>query len=113
MADIQSLHASDPTQLLVPVTVNNRIRLAVINTDAYKTIMYKEMAKAYEMKEHMIQGRDCSKFGMPGSGVVHDYACHVEALFKLSLSDKVRFLVGGMRSISHPFPMMLLDADIL
>ena len=113
MVDIQSLHASDPTQLLVPVTVNNSIRLAVINTDAYRTIMYKEMTKAYEMKEHMSQGGDYSKFGMPGSGVVHNYACRVKGPFKLSLSDKVRFLVRGMRIVSHLFPMMLLDADIL
>ena len=43
---------------------------------------------------------------------MHDYVGCVEQPFKLRLSEHVRFTVGGMRIISHPFPMMLLGADI-
>ena len=113
MADIWSLHPSNPTRSLVPFVVNNHIGLAIVDTGAYKTIMDKEMAKAYELKVHTSQGGDFGKFGVPSSRVVHNYMGSVEALFELHLSDKVRFSVGGMQIISHPFPMMLLDADIL
>ena len=75
--------------------------------------MDKEKVKAYGLKVGTSQGRDCGKFGVPGSGVVHDYAGCVEAPFKLCLSDKVWFSVCDMQIISHPFPMMLLGADIL
>ena len=113
MTEIRSLHSSDPTQSLVPILVNNCIGLAIVNIEAYKTIMDKEMAKAYRLKVRKSQGGDCSKFGVPGFGVIHNYAGCMEVPFKLYLSDNVRFSVGGMRIISHPFPMMLLGADIL
>ena len=93
--------------------VNNRVGLAIVDTGAYKTIMDKEMAKAFGLKVRTSRGGGCGKFGVPGSGVVHDYAGCVEAPCELRLSDKVRFSVRGMRIISHPFPMMLLGADIL
>ena len=50
MADIHNMHAADPTQSLVPVAMNNRIGLAIVDTSAYKTIMDKEMAKAFGLK---------------------------------------------------------------
>ena len=50
MTDIHNMHAADPTQSLVPVAINNRIGLAIVNTGAYKTIMDKEMAKAFRLK---------------------------------------------------------------
>ena len=96
-----------------PVAVNNRIELAIIDKGAFEMIMDKDMAEAYGLKVHMSQGGDCGKFGMPGSGVVYDYASCVEAPFKVHLSGKVHFSVGGMRIISYPFPMMLLGVCIL
>ena len=113
MADIRNMHAADPTQSLVPVAINNRIGLAIVDTGAYKTIMDKEMAKAFGLKVRAAVAGDCGKFGVPGSGVVHDYVGCIEQPFELRLSEHVRFTVGGMRIISHPFPMMLLGADIL
>ena len=66
-------------------------------------IMDKEMAKAYGLKVRTSHGRECGKFGVASSRVVHDYAGHIEAPFELCISDKMRFAVGGMRIISHPF----------
>ena len=71
------------------------------------------MAKVYGLKLRTSQGRDCDKFRVPSSVVVHDYVGCAEAPLELGHSDKVRFSVGGMRIMSHPFSMMLLGAGIL
>ena len=69
--------------------------------------MDKKKVKDYGLKAGTSQGRDYGKFGVPSSGVVHNYAGCMQAPFKLHISDKVRFSVCDMQIISHPFLMML------
>ena len=72
MADIRNMYVADPTQSLVPVAIKNRIGLAIVNTGAYKTIMDREMAKAFCLKVRAALAGNCGKLRVPGSGVVHD-----------------------------------------
>ena len=87
--------------------------MAIVDTGAYKTVLDVEMAKALGLKVRMAMGGDCGKFGVPGSGIIHDYAGTIDEPFELKLSERVRYMVKGQRVITHPFPMMLLGSDVL
>ena len=79
-----------------------------VDTSAYKTIMCPQMAAAFGLTIRRAVNGDCRKFGLPGSGVIHEYYRCVEDPFKLCLGDKVRFIITGLRILEHPHPLVLL-----
>ena len=54
----------------------------------------------------------CGKFGVPDSGVEHDYTGVVKNSFKLKVQDSVKFVLSDMQVIKHPFPLFFLGANI-
>ena len=84
-----------------------------VNTGAYKTVMCPRMAAAFGLTSCRAVNGDCGKFGVPGSGVIHEYYRCVEDAFKLHLSNKVRFVVTGLQILEHPHPLVLLGVDVL
>ena len=94
------------------MAINNPIYLAIVDTGAYKTVIDIEMAKAQGLKVWAIEGGFC-EFGVPGSGIVHDYAGAMYYPCNLHLNQRVKYLVKDQRVITHPFPMMLHGFDVL
>lgn len=50
---------------------------------------------------------------MPGSDAVHSYAGVVEGVTTLRIGKNVEARVENMRVINHPYPFVLLGADVL
>lgn len=71
------------------------------------------MAQQFGLNVHLARNRDCGKFGVPRSGIEHDYAGVVVDPFELKLGPKVAFVISGMRVLSHPTPLFLIGADVL
>ena len=113
MADTRSTLRHDQTQTLLTVAINNRVGLAIKDSGAYKTTMDVKMAEAFGLRVRRAVQGNCGRYGVPGSGVEHDYAGVVEEPFELRVGEHVRFQLRGMRVIDHPFPLFLLGADIL
>ena len=84
-----------------------------MDTGAYKTVMDRSMAIALGLKIRPSVDGDCGRFGVPGSGVVHEYAGVIEDPFVLRLGEKVVFTIHGMKVLEHPHPLVLIGADVL
>ena len=54
-----------------------------------------EMAKALGLQVRAAVRGDCGKFGVPGSGIVHNYAGVIDGPFELRLNNRVRYLIKG------------------
>ena len=61
---------------------------------------------------HRLVARNCGKFGVPGSGVEHDYTGVVEDGSELRGGYSVKFVLSGFQVIEHPFPIFFLGANI-
>ena len=85
MADFHHLLGCDASQTLIAFAVNNRVRLAIVNTGAHRTVMSPDYVRELgHMVTPTING-NCGRFGFLGSGIVHDYAGVTEKPFKLRL----------------------------
>ena len=85
MADFCHLLGCDTSQTLIAFTVNNRVRLAIVNMGAHRTVMSPDyVRKLGLMVTPAINGK-YGRFEVPGSGIVHDYAGFIEKPFELRL----------------------------
>ena len=75
--------------------------------------MCPRMAAAFSLTIRRAVNGDCTKFGVPGSGVIHEYYGCIEDPFELRLGSKVRFIVTGLRILEHPHLLVLLGVDVL
>ena len=71
------------------------------------------MAQQFGLNVRLARDGDCRKFGVPGSGIEHNYAGVVVDPFELKLGPKVAFVISGMRVLSHLMPLFLIGADVL
>ena len=71
------------------------------------------MAQQFGLNVCLARNGDCGKFGVPGSGIEHDYAGVVVDPLELKLGPKVAFVISGMWVLSHPTSLFLIDADVL
>ena len=72
-----------------------------------------KMARHLGLPVRLAKQGDCGQYGVPGSGLQHDYAGVIMQPFVLRLGEKVQFVISGMRVIDHPYPLFLLGSDIL
>ena len=71
------------------------------------------MAVAFGLTIRRAVNGECRKFGVSGSGVIHEYYECVEDPSELRPGEKVRFIVTGLRILEHPHPLVLLGVDLL
>ena len=76
-------------------------------------MMSPDYAKELGLQVTAAVNGNCGRFGVPGSGIIHDYAEVVEAPFELRLGEDVKFILTGMKLLNNPFPLALLGADVL
>ena len=56
---------------------------------------------------------NCGKIGVLGSGIEHDCAGLVEDSFELRIGKSAKFMYSALQVIEHPFPIFLLDTNVL
>ena len=71
------------------------------------------MAIALGLKVRPAVDGDCGRFGVPGSGVVHEYSGVVEEPFVLRLGEHASYVISGMKVLEHPHPLALIGSDVL
>lgn len=113
LADFRHLLGCDGSQTLATIAVNGRVSLAIVDTGAHRTVMSPDFAEALGLKVTLAVNGNCGRFGVPGSGIVHDYAGVVADRFELRLGKDVKFSITGMKLLNNPFPLALLGADVL
>lgn len=113
MADMRHLLGCDASQTLCAFAVNGRVGLAIVDTGAHRTVMSPDYARELGLHVTAAVNGNCGRFGVPGSGIIHDYAGVVEAPFELRLGEDVKFVLTGMKLLNNPFPLALLGADVL
>ena len=85
MADFRHLLGCDGSQTLVAFAVNNRVGLAKVDTGAHRTVMSPDYARELGLHVTPAVNGNCGRFGVPGSGIIHDYAGVIEQPFELRL----------------------------
>ena len=65
--------------------MNYRVGLAIVDTGAHRTVMSPDYARKLGLTVTPAVDGNCGRFGVPGSGIVHNYAGVIEKLFELCL----------------------------
>jgi hypothetical protein len=81
----------------------------IVDTGAHRTIIDTKMASAIGLKVR--QDVTCGKYSVPGSEAVHAYAGIGDT--DLQISRDIRTRIRNLRVIDHPYPFLLLGADVL
>ena len=78
MADFRHLLGCNGSQTLVGFAINNRVGLAIVDMGAHCTVMYPDYARELGLCITPAVNGNCGCFGVPGSGIIHDYAGVIE-----------------------------------
>ena len=75
----------DASQTLIAFAVNNRVGLAIVDTGTHRTVMSPDYACKLGLTITPAVNGSCGYFGVPGSGIVHDFDGVIKKPFKLRL----------------------------
>ena len=78
MADFRHLLGCNGSQTLVAFAINNRVGLAIEDTGAHHMVMFPDYARELCLCITPAVNGNCGRFGVPGSGIIHDYARVIE-----------------------------------
>ena len=62
---------------------------------------------------YKVLARNCRKFGVPSSGIEHNYACVIKYIFEMRVGYMVRFVFSHLWVIEHLSPLFLHTANVL
>ncbi len=113
LEDMRGLLRWDSTQTVVSFAVNGKLALGVVDTGACKTIIDETTARALGLKLKPSVDGNCGTFSVPGSGARQQYAGVVEDPVVLQFGEHIRFCLKDLRVLKHPYPLVLIGADIL
>ena len=68
----------DGSQMLVEFAVNNSVGLVVVDMGTHRTVISPDYARELGLRVTPAVNGNCGCFGVPGSGIIHDYAGVVE-----------------------------------
>ena len=113
MADFCHLLGHDQSQTLIAFSVNNCLALAILDTGACRTVMSPDYVDTLGLKVTKAINGNYKPFGVPGSGIIHDYAWVMADPFELWLGKDVNFTITDLKLIANPYPLALLGVDVL
>ena len=85
MTDFRHLLGCDGSRMLVAYAINNRVGLAIVDTEAHCMAMSPDYARELGLHITPAVNGNCGYFGVPRSGIIHHYMGVIEYPFELHL----------------------------